>query len=78
MLLKFEGLSRFRSWLQRRFGQKPRAAAYSEPEAEASQHDEMPVRGAGRAAMRDPPRKWDDVDEASDGSFPASDPPAKY
>ena len=33
------------------------------------------VRPAGRGGMRDPPRSWDEVDEASDQSFPASDPP---
>jgi hypothetical protein len=25
--------------------------------------------------MENPPKSWDDVDEASDESFPASDPP---
>jgi len=33
------------------------------------------ARSAGPEAMRDPPREWDEVDEASDESFPASDPP---
>jgi hypothetical protein len=38
-----------------------------------------PVRDAGPEAMRDPPsRPWTAVDEASDQSFPASDPPATY
>ncbi len=33
------------------------------------------VRPAGPSAMRDPPKSWSKVDEASDESFPASDPP---
>lgn len=37
-----------------------------------------PVRPAGPAAMRDPPPRWDEIDEASDQSFPASDAPARY
>ena len=37
-----------------------------------------PVRPAGPKEMRDPPKKWDEVDEESDESFPASDPPANY
>lgn len=37
------------------------------------------VRDAGPDAMRDKPRRdWDKEDEASDESFPASDPPATY
>src|SRR3954454_13890140 len=34
------------------------------------------ARSAGPDAMRDPPREWENVDQASDESFPASDPPA--
>ena len=36
------------------------------------------VRPAGPEAMRDRPEEWDIVDEQSDGSFPASDPPGNY
>jgi hypothetical protein len=37
------------------------------------------VRDAGPDAMRDPSgRPWSPVDQASDESFPASDPPATY
>ena len=34
------------------------------------------ARQAGPDAMRDPPEQWDKADQASDESFPASDPPA--
>lgn len=34
------------------------------------------IRDAGPDAMQHPPRDWDEVDEANDESFPASDPPA--
>ncbi|MFO1016861.1 MAG: hypothetical protein U1E03_04640 [Hyphomonadaceae bacterium] len=38
---------------------------------------EPEVRDAGPKAMENPPKSWDAVDEASDESFPASDPPAR-
>jgi len=37
------------------------------------------VRDAGPSAMADRPRRsWSKADEASDESFPASDPPSTY
>jgi hypothetical protein len=33
------------------------------------------ARSAGPEAMRDPPEEWGKVDQASDESYPASDPP---
>lgn len=58
------------------FGRR-RLVAFDSRDAEMIDHQcSAPVRTAGRDAMRDPPRQWDEVDEASDSSFPASDPPA--
>ena len=39
---------------------------------------EQEIRPAGPENMEDPPENWDQVDEESDESFPASDPPANY
>lgn len=36
------------------------------------------IRPAGPEQMKDPPRRWDVVDEQGDESFPASDPPGNY
>lgn len=53
-----------------------RNAAFADDQANQGH---MSVRDAGPYAMRDSSREdWSDVDEASDQSFPASDPPATY
>lgn len=54
----------------------PRRVAFAGDQSGPGPH---PVRDAGPDAMRDPPQgTWSRVDEASDQSFPASDPPATY
>jgi len=58
----------------RRFSDRvPRAAALSDDEQYAAQ-DLSATRSAGPDAMRDPPKSWSAADQASDESFPASDP----
>jgi hypothetical protein len=53
------------------------AVAFSRRVADAaSPRGGQSVRPAGRESTRDDRRGWDKVDEASDESFPASDPPA--
>lgn len=53
-----------------------RNAAFADDQA---QGDATTVRDAGPEAMRDPSaRGWSQVDQASDESFPASDPPGNY
>ncbi|MFA5968878.1 MAG: hypothetical protein WC816_06505 [Sphingomonas sp.] len=49
-------------------------AAFAAMETPRENFDQ--TRSAGPAAMRTPQPQWDNVDEASDESFPASDPPA--
>ena len=54
----------------------PGHAAYAANQPYGSHTD---IRDAGPGAMRDrSSREWSKVDEESDESFPASDPPANY
>ena len=51
------------------------SAAFADAETDPENFDQ--TRTAGPEAMRDQPRRaWSKVDQASDESFPASDPPA--
>ncbi len=51
-------------------------AAFAEGEGSGSSTGG--VRNAGPQGMRSDPPHWDRVDQASDESFPASDPPSTY
>lgn len=63
-------------YYQKNFGHKSRAAFAG---GEGSRGNIHQVRSAGPDAMRDDTaRDWDKADQASDESFPASDPPATY
>lgn len=53
-------------------------AAMSEPTRPTVPRSLGEVRQAGPEEMRDPPGRWDPVDETADESFPASDPPGTY
>lgn len=69
--LGYLGVTAFRR-LSDRAGR--RAPAMSEDEQHVGKGFST-TRSAGPQAMRDPPREWTGADEASDESFPASDPP---
>lgn len=53
------------------------SAAFADGETQSENFDQ--TRSAGPDGMRDDvKRPWESVDQASDESFPASDPPATY
>ncbi len=62
---------------RRRQPDEPKAAAFERGKtAPGPVGQSGAARSAGPDAMRDPPKEWGQVDQASDESFPASDPPA--
>jgi hypothetical protein len=56
---------------------KPTAPAFKDKQKPGPEEADHQVRPAGPDGMRDKPkREWKKEDQASDESFPASDPPA--
>lgn len=71
-MLAGAGLMAWRWWQNGRHNQDKVAFAHGE----SAPDNFVQVRNAGTGAMRSDPPKWDKIDDASDASFPASDPPA--
>ncbi|HWT12902.1 MAG TPA: hypothetical protein VN231_09130 [Allosphingosinicella sp.] len=65
-----------RRWWAGENGERPAAALSRGKTAAGPVGQSGSARSAGPDAMRDPPKDWEKVDQASDESFPASDPPA--
>lgn len=49
-------------------------AAFADGETDSENFDQ--TRSVGTSAMKSDPDDWEDVDDMSDASFPASDPPS--
>jgi len=64
------------AWSEKARKEDPRIVRDHPPEPGPGSAVPTTVRPAGPESMRDPPKSWDKVDEASDESFPASDPPS--
>ena len=65
-----------RQWLPRAEAARDEfSAAFADDESDYENFDQ--TRHAGTSAMKDHPGDdWDDIDDNSDASFPASDPPS--
>ncbi len=50
------------------------SAAFAEGETDEENFDQ--TRNAGTSSMKSEPDDWEDIDDMSDASFPASDPPS--
>ncbi len=67
------------NWLseeRRRPQRRRRRVAYARDDEGGPDRAPAQFRGAGPGSMRERQRGWDNVDEAGDETFPASDPPA--
>lgn len=64
-----------RRWWRREESDAPAAALSRGSTVPGPVGQSGSARSAGPEAMRDPPKKWDGVDQSSDESYPASDPP---
>jgi hypothetical protein len=61
---------------QDKTGKPEKASAFKDKEKPGPEEADVQVRPAGPDGMRDKPKKeWKPEDEASNESFPASDPP---
>jgi hypothetical protein len=70
------GLYRYSQKQQQSEGSQTGHAAFAS--GETSGENFAKVRNAGPEGMKSDPLRWDKADEASDESFPASDPPSTY
>lgn len=73
MKLAFAGLAGFAIYKIATASKGTEPAAFAPGEATGGP---VEVRTAGPEGMRSDPPQWDRTDQASDESFPASDPPA--
>ncbi len=68
----------FRIWQEEGRPDGQHLRHWAEASAQVAEDRARLVRPAGPDQMQTPPEGWDIVDEQSDQSFPASDPPGNY